>query len=106
MCQAAHAAHEAGIRYGNPDAISSVVVCSVTDEEELKRAQAMLEYRGIRHYTFVEDDIGDQATALATEPIEGADRRVLRKYPLWNEGRSRPVPHPEGMPGGQGRDDL
>lgn len=32
---------------------------------------------------FLEPDLGDQATALATEPISGELRKTLSKYPLW-----------------------
>lgn len=38
---------------------------------------------GIRQYLFTESDLGDQATAFATEPISGEKRKVFRKFPLW-----------------------
>jgi len=62
-----------------------MVLCSVSDESELKETSKRLDARGIRHYTFVEDDFGDQATALATEPISGRARKALSEYPLWKE---------------------
>lgn len=62
-----------------------MVLCSVPDEEALKETARKLVERGIRHYTFVEDDFGDQATALSTEPIHGVSRKVFSKYPLWRE---------------------
>lgn len=86
FCQAAHAAHEAGIRFGDPASISSIVLCSVPGEKELVHAKDQLDQRGIRSYLFTEDDLGNQATSLATEPISGASRRALRDYPLWNGG--------------------
>lgn len=82
--QAAHAAHEAGIRFGNPDDISSLVLCSVPNEEALRRAAAACSLKGIRNYLFEEDDFGDQATAFATEPISGEARKAFKKFPLWN----------------------
>ena len=78
-----HAAHEAGIRYGNPEAISSVVVCSVPDEETLRMVERKAVDRGIKTVVFEEEDIGNEATALATEPIAGAQRKVFSNYPLW-----------------------
>lgn len=62
-----------------------MVLCTVPDEEALKETSRRLEARGIRHYMFVEDDFGDQATALATEPISGAARRAFSNYPLWKQ---------------------
>lgn len=62
-----------------------MVLCTVPDEEALNEVSSRLDARGIRHYTFVEDDLGDQATALATEPISGPLRKVLARYPLWKE---------------------
>lgn len=84
FCQAAHAAHEAGIRFGNPARVSSIVLCSVPDEASLIRAKDRLDRKGIRSYVFLEDDLGNQATSLATEPISGSSRRVLGEFPLWN----------------------
>jgi hypothetical protein len=81
--QAVHAAHEAGIQYGNPHGISSVVLCRVKDEEALLKEAKKLERRGIAFAIFREPDIGDQATALATEPLEPEKRRYLSHLQLW-----------------------
>lgn len=62
-----------------------MVLCSVPDEEALKEASRRLESRGVRSYMFVEDDFGDQATALASEPVAGPQRRVFSSYPLWKQ---------------------
>ena len=83
LVQACHAAHESGIRFGNPDDISSLVVCSVPDEAELRRAAANCSLRGIKTYVFEEDDFGNQATSFATEPISGDVRKAFKKFPLW-----------------------
>lgn len=83
MCQAAHAAHEAGIRFGDPHCVSSIVVCPVDNEHELLKAQWRIARKGIRMYVFREPDIGGQATALATEPIAAGLRKVFSKYRLW-----------------------
>ena len=83
--QACHAAHEAGIFFGNPDHISSLVLCTVPDEAALRDASRRLQLRGIRFSLFQEPDMENQATALATEPIPGPLRKVFSKYPLWKE---------------------
>ena len=83
--QSVHAAHEAGIRFGNPEVISSVVICTVPNEAALKEAKDRLDWKGIRNYIFLEDDIGDQATALATEPLDRGRKKFLSSYPLWRE---------------------
>ena len=85
MCQAVHAAHEAGIHLvDRSSGISNVVVCAVPDENRLLQARSKIEDHGIRSVVFYEPDIGNQATALATEPISGRDRKVLAKYKLWD----------------------
>ena len=84
LCQAVHAAHESGIHLGDKNnGISSVVVCAVPNEDELLRAEHRLAQKGIRTVTFREPDLGNRATALSTEPINGAFRKVLSRYPLW-----------------------
>lgn len=89
LIQATHAAHEAGIRFGNPDDISSMVVCSVPDEAALRLSAATCELRGIRKYLFVEDDFGNQATAFATEPISGERRKAFKNFTLWKPDLER-----------------
>ena len=83
MCQAAHAAHEAGIHFGDKNNISSVVICSIPNELELFRAQEKLAKRDIKMVIFREPDIENQATAIATEPIGPEVRKYLSSYPLW-----------------------
>lgn len=83
MCQAAHAAHEAGIHLGDKNSISSVVICSIPNEQELLKLHDKLTQRDIRTVTFREPDIDNQATAIATEPIGSDARRYLSCYPLW-----------------------
>jgi len=59
------------------------VVCTVEDEAQLRLAAATCGLKGIRQYLFIEEDLGFQATAFATEPIYGERRRAFRKFPLW-----------------------
>jgi len=85
ICQAIHAAYEAGLRADLPDSTRFLVTCQVPDEESLLKAQYEIERKGIHTFLFQEPDIGNQATALATEPIAASDRRKLSKYKLWEE---------------------
>jgi hypothetical protein len=84
MCQAVHAAHESGIHLAaKSNGISSVVVCSVPAEDDILKADFDLKNRGIRSVVFREPDLGDKATALATEPLDKDSRKFLSRYPLW-----------------------
>jgi hypothetical protein len=84
LCQAVHAAHEAGAHLADKEnGISSVVICSVPNEDELLRAEHRLAQKGIRSVVFREPDLKNRATALSTEQINGAFRKVLSRYPLW-----------------------
>ena len=88
VCQIAHAAHEAGIHLSNEtEQISSIVVCTVSNEEALLKALDRIRFRGINVVLFREPDMNDEATALATEPLSGSARRVCSKYPLWGTER-------------------
>lgn len=84
ICQAVHAAYESGLHLGDKkNGISSVVICSVTDEKELVKADYRLKESGIKTALFHEPDLGGRATALATEQVTQAARKVLSRYPLW-----------------------
>lgn len=84
MCQAVHAAHEAGIHLADKaNGITSVVICTIPNEQELMKLQHKLMQLGIKSVLFREPDVDNQATALATEPINSDVRRFLSSYPLW-----------------------
>lgn len=81
--QASHAAYEAG-KFGNlENEIKSLVLCEVANERELLKAQAKLKRRGIDLVLFLEPDIGNQATALATLPLNDNQRKLMSKFKLW-----------------------
>lgn len=81
--QACHAVAEAVHHFGALARIHPhLVLCSVPDEASLRKAASDLKRRGIRSRVFVEPDLGDAATALATEPVRGAARRAFRRHPL------------------------
>ena len=84
LCQTAHAAYEAALHLTEPtNDIHHIVICRISNETKLLKAQHYIEQKGIRTTLFREPDLDNQATALATEPIAASDRRKLSKYRLW-----------------------
>lgn len=85
--QAVHAAFDSGKYFANPNDCDtpSVVICSVSDEQELIQAVHRLTRRNVDHVLFTEPDMGHEATALATAPINGKTRRIFSNYQLWRE---------------------
>ena len=92
--QSAHAAIEAARTFipsknheENIDCLDNhphLIICEVRDEKKLKSTEKKLKENGIRYRMFIEPDIGDQITAIATEPLSSYDNRreVLRRYQL------------------------
>lgn len=60
-----------------------MVILTVPNEAALEEVSARASDMGIRNYIFTEEDLGDEATAFATEPISGDARRFFRKLPMW-----------------------
>ncbi len=60
-----------------------LVYCWVKNEQELSRLAEYLDFKGIKYTGFREPDIGDQLTAIATEPL--TDRKPLKKLKLVKE---------------------
>ena len=84
LVQAAHAAHEAGRHLAERSPVlSSLIACALPSERALFEAYQRLTFRGIRCALFREPDLGHQATALATEPLDRDRSAVLSRYPLW-----------------------
>lgn len=81
--QATHAAYEAGLQGQPGDDTKSLVLCTCSDEKELEKAKAYLDQHGIPHVMFREPDIGNQATALATLPVNPEQRKRLSRWKLW-----------------------
>lgn len=59
-----------------------MVVVGVKTEAALFRAIEKLNEHGIRCQWFIEPDLGNQVTAIATEPVYGDTRRIFRNYQL------------------------
>jgi hypothetical protein len=86
--QSVHAAIEAGKAFdleSLPDH-PYVVILSAKNEQRLHRVRRYLVDQGVRHAHFCESDLGNELTALATEPIRGDRRNLFRKYQLLKGG--------------------
>lgn len=60
----------------------NVVVFGIKNENKLKSIADNLLQEGIRFQQFLEPDIGNQLTSIATEPLCGEDRKLFSKYCL------------------------
>lgn len=63
-----------------------VVILAAKNEQRLNRARKYLVDNGVQHTYFYESDIGNELTALATEPIHGERRELFNKYQLIKGG--------------------
>jgi hypothetical protein len=77
--QCSHAAIHAAQRFPLPEQVY-LVVLTVKSETDLLNAQKFLESNDVRFASFREDDLGDQLTAIATEPMFGMKRQIFRKF--------------------------
>lgn len=83
IVQACHAALEAGFSFSAPDAVSHLIVLSVSSQDALLSAAEQLSRNQVPHYLFHEPDNAMGYSALATKPlIEKSQRRLFKKYPL------------------------
>lgn len=81
--QSAHACIEAARTYLKPgDSHPSVIICCVKSEQKLKMCAEELAGKGIDVQIFREPDIGHQMTALASEPVRGAKRKLFSRFQL------------------------
>jgi hypothetical protein len=80
--QSSHACIEVARTYIKPnDEHPSVIICEVRSEDKLKMVMTELEGK-IQFKTFQEPDIGNQFTALASEPIRGEQRKLFNRFQL------------------------
>ncbi len=81
--QIAHAAIAATFAYGQPGRPHPhLVVCAVADEAELTDTFEKLKGLGVPCCAWREDDMDDQLTAVATGPLQGAERKPMRQFKL------------------------
>lgn len=81
--QTAHSTVEACRHFLDKEAIHPhFVVLEVNDESHLRRVIDKLNLFNIRHKAFIEPDLGNQITSVATEPISGESRKIFKNYSL------------------------
>lgn len=83
VVQASHACIESSRAFlAGEDVHPHLVVFGVKNQTKLRRVTEHLKQVGIRYKEFVEPDIGNELTAVATAPLSGEDRKHLAKYCL------------------------
>ena len=83
LIQSCHAAMEATRSYPPTcGCIPNLIVLGVENEQKLLDTKHKLDNLGIKSEIFVEPDLNNQHTALATEPIDELARKVFRNYKL------------------------
>jgi len=60
-----------------------LVICAVKSEKKLYQQIKYLKSIGISYRAFYEPDIGNECTAVASEPIKNNQRHLFSKYMLW-----------------------
>jgi hypothetical protein len=84
MVQAAHAALEAGIKFGKKSVEpSSVIILQVPNKEKLEAALSRTIEHGIACEGFFEPDWDYGLTSFGTEPVTADQRKIFKKYKLW-----------------------
>jgi hypothetical protein len=86
--QAAHAAYESTKNFGTPNIHPNIIICSVKSEHKLNQVGEYLLDKNIQYTPFREPDIGNQLTAIATCPLYGDQRNIMRKFQLLKGGES------------------
>lgn len=86
--QSVHAAIEAAKAF-DLDSLPDhpyVVILAAKNEQRLHRVRKYLVENDVRHAHFYESDIGNELTAVATEPVQGERRELFSKYQLLKGG--------------------
>ena len=83
IVQIGHACYEAGKKFQDDLGVSSLILLSVENEDELTDIAFKLDMRGIEYYMFYETDINSY-TAICTCPIiENKERNFFSKWELF-----------------------
>lgn len=81
--QACHAAMASQRAFGRDDAPHPhLVLCGVEGEKVLTQEFERLKALGVPCCSWNEDDLDDSLTAVATAPLEGKQRRAMKRHRL------------------------
>lgn len=80
--QSSHAVIEATRNFNMTGAHPSVIICEVKSEQKLNQISEELSQKGIRFSSFHEPDIGNQMTAIASEPLKLERRDAFKRFQL------------------------
>lgn len=80
--QAGHALIESTRNFNMNGAHPSVILTVVKSEHKLKEVMDELSKKKIKFSAFREPDIGNQLTAIASEPLYGKDREAFKRFQL------------------------
>lgn len=83
IVQAAHATHQAGIRFGSTQLPTHFVLIGAKNEMALEKIAMQLEELGIEFEMFFEPDHNTGFTAIATRPLYGDERKPFRKFNIY-----------------------
>ena len=83
--QASHASIEASRHFiQEDDDHPHLVLLQVKNELRLEKLVSELKEAGIPFISFVEPDLNNSLTAIATKPINGISRNFFKKFCLYN----------------------
>ena len=79
--QAVHAAIESARKFIKSDDVHPhLVLCGVSSIIKLLNAEQYLKDIGVEYCVFCEPDIGNEPTAIATEPLSGDIRKKMSRF--------------------------
>jgi hypothetical protein len=84
LVQAAHAAYEAGSKFGQPNLNGSMVMCAVPDEDALVKAGIHLLNHYIPHVVWSDTLHEGRVTSIGTAPLLPEQRQVMKRYKCWS----------------------
>lgn len=86
IVQIGHACYEAGKLFKDTNGISSLILLSAKNEDDIKDIGLKLDMRGIEYYSFFEPDGNMGYSAICTRPTtEERDRKFFRKWNLFKQ---------------------
>lgn len=81
--QSAHSCIECARKF--PDYLDdhpSLILCGVDNEPKLQKCLEHIQSLGVRCFPFYENDLDNQLTSFATEPVTGDTRKLFKKLQL------------------------